>query len=385
MALNPGISFVGRITAPSTAYPYGSSQNETSAGAGDGTPYNLTRANDIFGFQQALLKAAAIVPSGNADQVGASQYLQAVVTLASGGAGYYTDSGAANAYVLSPQTDREAPGVYFNGMLCEFIVNITNTGASTVNVASLGSKNIKMPDGTDLSGGTLFSGQRVLLMYDGTNFIFIGARGQDGAAAPLSFAFAADADDTLTAAENLYSRIEIAGSTLTATRALSVSGAPRNLSIKNGEGQAVTVKGTSGISVPSGASLDLYFDGTNVVIPEDYFTNGTIAISKYNVLATLAQAWINFDGSGTPTTKDSYNVSSITDNGTGSWVLNLTNPLPSTNCAVVGSAVYSLGITAIMATVLSTTTIEVRAINQNGGTTANIDATDISVVVFANP
>ena len=38
--------------------------------------------------------------------------------------------------------------------------------------------------------------------------------------------------------------------------------------------------------------------------------------------ASAAKAWINFNGSGTPTARDSYNISSITDNGTGNYTLN---------------------------------------------------------------
>ena len=67
MAINPNTKYPGRITAPTLDYPYGSSKNETSPGAGDGTPYELARADDIFGFQQALLAAASITPGNNAE------------------------------------------------------------------------------------------------------------------------------------------------------------------------------------------------------------------------------------------------------------------------------------------------------------------------------
>lgn len=103
MAINPNTNttIAGRITAPSSGYPYGSAKNETTPGAGDGTPYFKARADDIFGFQQALLAAAAITPSGNADQVGASQYLDAlhaiinaaIAALGTLSSGTYTPSG----------------------------------------------------------------------------------------------------------------------------------------------------------------------------------------------------------------------------------------------------------------------------------------------------
>ena len=83
MALNPSTNstMAGRITAPDANYPYGSSKDETSAGAGDGTPYFKARADDIFGFQQWLLNQAGIVPSGNADNVNVSDYGDALIDI----------------------------------------------------------------------------------------------------------------------------------------------------------------------------------------------------------------------------------------------------------------------------------------------------------------
>lgn len=79
MAINPSTNpeMTGRVQAPDASYPYGSAQDESSPGAGDGSPYFKARADDIFGFQQALLADAGIVPSGNADTVLDSQYMQA--------------------------------------------------------------------------------------------------------------------------------------------------------------------------------------------------------------------------------------------------------------------------------------------------------------------
>lgn len=77
MAINPETEYPGKITAASAAYPFGSARNVTAPGDGTGTPFIDTLVNDIFGLQQALLDAAAATPTGNPDQVGASQYLDA--------------------------------------------------------------------------------------------------------------------------------------------------------------------------------------------------------------------------------------------------------------------------------------------------------------------
>lgn len=86
MALNLSTNptFSGRVTAADANYPYGSSKNETSPGANDGTPYNKQRADDLLGFMQALLSQAGIVPSGSADTAVASQYVDAIRSIING-------------------------------------------------------------------------------------------------------------------------------------------------------------------------------------------------------------------------------------------------------------------------------------------------------------
>ena len=49
----------------------------------------------------------------------------------------------------------------------------------------------------------------------------------------------------------------------------------------------------------------------------------------------LAKAWVNFDGDGTVAIRDSFNVSSITDNGTGDFNVNFTNNMSDANYSVV--------------------------------------------------
>lgn len=171
MAINPSTNatMAGRITAADANYPYGSSKDETAPGAGDGTPYFLARANDIFGFQQALLKAAGIVPSGNADTVLVSQYAQSLVELISGRAYNYDESGVADAYVLDVRTDQHAPQSYFDGLEARFSPGNANTGACTANIAGLGGKSIKTKAGADPAAGDLPAGGDIILRYDLTN------------------------------------------------------------------------------------------------------------------------------------------------------------------------------------------------------------------------
>ena len=51
-------------------------------------------------------------------------------------------------------------------------------------------------------------------------------------------------------------------------------------------------------------------------------------------IGRLCRAWVNFDGTGTPAIRSAFNVSTITDFGTGNYGVNFTNPMPDANYAV---------------------------------------------------
>lgn len=77
---------------------------------------------------------------------------------------FYSCSGAANTYTSNPIA-RPAPAVLTNGMRVRCIPSANNTGASTINVASLGVKNIKRPDGTALQAGDISTSRMLELVY----------------------------------------------------------------------------------------------------------------------------------------------------------------------------------------------------------------------------
>ena len=52
----------------------------------------------------------------------------------------------------------------------------------------------------------------------------------------------------------------------------------------------------------------------------------------------LVEAWLNFNGTGTPAIRESFNILSITDNGTGDFTINFTTAMPDANYVVVGNA-----------------------------------------------
>ena len=65
-------------------------------------------------------------------------------------------------------------------------------------------------------------------------------------------------------------------------------------------------------------------------------SDGTNSTSSTNCIQGSAKAWVNFNGTGTVAIRASYNVSSITDNGTGRYTINFTNAMPDANYSVGG-------------------------------------------------
>jgi hypothetical protein len=109
-----------------------------------------------------------------------------------------------------------------------------------------------------------------------------------------------------------------------------------------------------------------------------------------NGKTTNALAWVNFNGTGTVAIRSSYNVSSITDNGTGDYTVNFTTALSDANYAASVTAADSVtfGSTVVFAgypMTFTTTTVRLRVGYSGAGAvlTAN-DYTNINVAIFGN-
>ena len=64
----------------------------------------------------------------------------------------------------------------------------------------------------------------------------------------------------------------------------------------------------------------------------EHSTAGSLDTSY--VVNGSAKAWVNFDGTGTVAVRDSNNVSSITDAGTGQYFVNVSSSMASANFSV---------------------------------------------------
>jgi hypothetical protein len=61
----------------------------------------------------------------------------------------------------------------------------------------------------------------------------------------------------------------------------------------------------------------------------------TGVLATQNGMTGICKAWVNFNGTGTVAIRDSFNVSSITDNGTGDYTVNFTTAMPNANYSLV--------------------------------------------------
>lgn len=65
---------------------------------------------------------------------------------------------------------------------------------------------------------------------------------------------------------------------------------------------------------------------------------GSASVPVNTVVSGTAKAWVNFNGTGTVAIRAAFNVTSITDNGTGDYTVNFTTALADANYSFCGNA-----------------------------------------------
>jgi len=124
-----------------------------------GSSYTATEFNSFKNETQTAITAAGLTLTTTTDQLATSQ------TISGQTAHDYSDSGVADAYVLSRTGTLVQPDTYVDGMRITFVTANANTGPATANMSAIGVKNIKRPDDTALIGGEIIANERVELIY----------------------------------------------------------------------------------------------------------------------------------------------------------------------------------------------------------------------------
>jgi len=108
-------------------------------------------------------------------------------------------------------------------------------------------------------------------------------------------------------------------------------------------------------------------------------------LATQNGMTGIAKAWVNWTGGSSPAIQNSFNVSSITRNGTGDFSINFTTTMPNANYVVAGTCQQGLvnygSMIGFPYQAVATTSAARISTAYNGST---FDANYASVAVFGN-
>lgn len=160
-------------------------------------------------------------------------------------------TGSANAYVL---TYSPAPTALVTGQVYPAIANFSNTGSATLNINSLGAKNITKNGTTALASGDIASGQVFLAVYDGTEFQLVTPTPQT--AVPIYQSAIAGLLPTAVSGTSTTAAVTIsAGQATDSTDAQVITSAGHSWTVSNGNAANGYQGGTT---LPNSSTIHFY-------------------------------------------------------------------------------------------------------------------------------
>ena len=107
---------------------------------------------------------------------------------------------------------------------------------------------------------------------------------------------------------------------------------------------------------------------------------------SFSSVPTEVKAWVNFNGTSTVSIRGSFNVTSITDNGTGNYTVNFTTAISDANYSVASAVREDVGGTEgagawhqIHRSTNAISTSSVRVIYANSSTFYDVNAYCIAI------
>ena len=147
---------------------------------------------------------------------------------------------------------------------------------------------------------------------------------------------------------------------------------------------------TSNFTAPTTAHLTSAGDANKHIVVNSDADGVAIGTGGINQ-ARIAKAWVNFNGTSTVAIRSSYNVSSITDNGTGDYTANLSTALSDTNGAAVAMTGYvdhTWGMPLYKdvsgSNPLTTTQFRVATVEPETSSVTYFDQEQVSILIFGN-
>jgi len=294
-----------------------------------------------FNPNQDELENAVTASDQTLDGLNTNQLGEAMSRYGSGGADFYQDSGAVNAYILTGVGSFIKPAVYFDGMSVKFYTANTNTGPSTINVASIGVKDLVLTDGSALVGGEVIAGSLIIATYDLASdkvrlnpIADLSSPPAIGGGKPISVGGPVIKANT---------RLEgPRGRTTPATvKATTFEGDAGGTTINEFSTDG-TLAGNSDNAVPTEKAVKTFVETSNVAsqVEMEAATSTTKKVSpgRQKFHPSACKAWITFNGTGTIAIVGSYNITSITDNGTGRYTITLATNFSNTAYTFMGFA-----------------------------------------------
>jgi len=303
------------------------------------TDFNNTMTDIASALTQSLSKDGQTAPTANlpmasfkhtgvGDAAARTQYASAG-QIQDGGLHRLTSVSGTNTITAS-----SSPAItgYSVGQRFYFLVAASNTGAVTLNINSLGAKSVTKLGTTALVANDMLINSIVEVYYDGTQFQLMNVMGF------VASSRAVNSGSGLTGGGDLSSD---------RTLAVSISGLTEDTS-PDAAADFVMTYDTSATANKKALLTNLIPDATTSVKGKltratqanmESETSGAIAVTpdvlKYHPGAAKAWGCANATGSSILA---SYNVSSLTDNGTGDWTWNFTTAFSSANyaAAIIG-------------------------------------------------
>jgi hypothetical protein len=149
------------------------------------------------------------------------------------------------------------------------------------------------------------------------------------------------------------SKIRLHGTSSGYTEIAPVAASGNNTLTLPNDGTIISHDSAGAIGITSVRATNAHFSGTTRVTT-GITTTATITTAKVTTIQDAsggnsstpeqieqgrAKAWINFNGTGTIAIQDSFNVSSITDDGTGLYTITYSSAFSNTNyCILTGQA-----------------------------------------------
>jgi len=309
--------------------------------------------------------------------VSAFDKLPTEAQLKQGTAGYAVDTGTVNAYAIALPY---APASYTDGLYISFRVLNTNTITTpTINVNGLGVKSIRKANGSELNIGDLYVGAGVDARYSTATGYFhitgsagVGAKGDTGTGitaqavgftltggtTPKTFTGDADLQASLVA-QVAASQAEMEAGTVTALRTMT----PARVS------QAIAVLAPVRVAATQAQA--------------EAGTADTVALTPLsaNWHPGVAKAWVSTAGEATPTIATSWNITSITDGGTGKITVTIATDFSSADYTVQANLSGSLSTYMLTVNTRAAGAFSIYAFNLSGGA---VDPTSFLCTCFGD-